>query len=185
MAGSRHILAVGAPIANASTSSRDVATILDERVAARIASAEASAYEAGRTEALAAVGPQVDAVVERLEAFRHEATEEVARDTVELAVEIARQLVQCQVHAGDYDLERMVRGALDAADVGRGTCTVHVAPADHERLNEVPFREGTRVVADPEMRPGDLHVATPRGLLVRELEPTLDAIREQLLEELA
>jgi flagellar biosynthesis/type III secretory pathway protein FliH len=38
---------------------------------------------------------------------------------------------------------------------------------------------------DPAMLRGDVHVTTPQGLLVRELEPALDAVREQLLEDLS
>ena len=37
---------------------------------------------------------------------------------------------------------------------------------------------------DPNMVRGDVHLSTPRGLLVRDLDSALDTIREQLLEEL-
>lgn len=185
MTSNRHILPVGTPIVDVRPSSRKAEAVLAERVAQRVETAHAAGFAEGQEAALAGLAPLLDGASERLDAFREEAAESICRDAVELAVEIARQLVQCQVQAEDYDLERMVRGALDAADVGRGECTVHVAPEDHDRLADVAFRTGTRIVADPEMRPGDVHVETPRGLLVRELGPTLDAIREQLLEDLA
>lgn len=185
MGSTRHNLTVGGPIAGAALSSRDAATVLAERTERRIDAAREAGFAAGQQQALTRFGPMFDQAVERLDAFRESSTDEMARDAVDLAVEIARQLVQCQVNAADYDLERMVRGALDAADVGRAECCVHVAPADFEKLEDVVFRTGTKIEVDSEMSPGDVHVVTSRGLLVRELEPTLDAIREQLLEDLS
>jgi flagellar biosynthesis/type III secretory pathway protein FliH len=185
MGSTRHTLNLGAPIAGAELSSRDVATVLAERTERRIHEAHEEGFAAGHSQALAQFGPMFDSAIDHLDKFREHSTNEMARDAVELAVEIARQLVQCRVSAGDYDLERMVRGALDAADVGRGNCSVHVAADDYERLEHIVFRGGTKIEVDTEMNPGDLHVATPRGLLVRELAPTLDAIREQLLEDIA
>jgi len=185
MGSTRHTLTVGGPIAGAELSSRDAASVLAERTERRIDAAREAGFAAGHEQALTQFGPMFDTAVEHLDAFRVSAVDEMARDAVELAVEIARQLVQCQVSAGDYDLERMVRGALDAADVGRGECSVHVAASDFEKLEPVVFRAGTQIEVDTEMAPGDIHVATSRGLLVRELEPTLDAIREQLLEDLS
>ena len=78
-----------------------------------------------------------------------------------------------------------VREALAASGAGRARVRVHVAPADAERLATTPFREGTEVVADPALRRGDVHVETERGLLVREIDETLEAIRTRLTEELA
>ena len=173
MRSTRHTLTVGGPIAGAELTSRDASSVLAERTERRIEAAREAGFAAGQEQTLAQFGPMFDSAVEHLVEFRESATD------------IMAQLVQCQVKAGDYNLERMVRGALDAADVGRGDCSVHVATADYEKLQSVVFRNGTKIEADTEMNPGDLHVATSRGLMVRELEPTLDAIREQLLEDLS
>ena len=180
----RQPLQVGATVVDAKKSSREIMSVLLENVGAKVEVARAEGHAAGQGEALQQLAPLLDTAVQRLDEYRDQATQEVARDIVELAVEIARQLVQCKVNAEEYDLERMVRGALDAADTGRSDCTVHLAPADYERLSGAVFREGTRLVADPEMQAGDVQVSTSRGLLVRELDSTLDSIREQLLEEL-
>jgi flagellar biosynthesis/type III secretory pathway protein FliH len=148
-----------------------------------------AAYAQGRADEAAAglceAAEKLDAASGRAEAARERAEEEIGRDAVLLAVEIANQLLKVHIEAGDYDLERIVRSALDDSDVGRIPCTVHLHPADHERLAEVVFRSGTKLEADPEMQPGEVHVSTPRGLLVRDLDAALDAIREQLLEDLA
>ncbi|MDA1264778.1 MAG: FliH/SctL family protein, partial [Planctomycetota bacterium] len=85
----------------------------------------------------------------------------------------------------DYDLERVVRGALADAGVGRGEVTVHLHPEDHAALQGTTFRTGTHLAVDPNLARGDVHLSTPRGLLVRDVEGSLESIREQLLEELS
>lgn len=159
-----------------------------ERVAERRAAAEAEAahrrgLEEGRRAALENGREALEALLTRLDAAAERAQEELAQTSVELAVEIARLLVGMRVEAGEYDLESIVRGALADSDVGRGACVVHLNPEDHERLAEVHFRSGTALEADPNLPRGDVHLSTPRGLLVREMDATLTSIREQLLEE--
>ena len=61
---------------------------------------------------------------------------------------------------------------------------MHLHPDDHARLKGVLFRSGTTLELDPNMVRGDVHLSTPRGLLVRDLDSALEAIREQLLKEL-
>lgn len=127
----------------------------------------------------------LEAALERIEAAGERAQEELARQSVELAVEIARSLLQVRIEAGEFDLERIVRGALADAEVGRGSVVVHLHPDDHALLEEPLFRTGTALSVDPNLSRGDVHLSTPRGLLVRELEAALTSIREQLQEELA
>lgn len=133
--------------------------------------------EAGRT--------ALEMAAERLDQAREAAENEVPGQVIDLAVAIARELLIVELHAGNYDLERMVRSTLADSGVGRGECTVHVSRQDAERLKSVTFRAGTRIEADPSLSDGDIQVTTPRGLLVREIDSCMDAIREQLLEEIA
>ena len=82
------------------------------------------------------------------------------------------------------EIPRIVRDTLSASGVGRGACVVHVHPRDAERLRGVPFRSGTEIEADPEVAEGDVHVTTPHGLLVREIDELLLAVRSRLHGEL-
>ncbi|MCP3914809.1 MAG: hypothetical protein GY711_04515 [bacterium] len=148
-----------------------------------------SAYQRGRTDAvreaeLGAARALADQAAE-LEAARERATQEISRDAVLLAVEIAGQLLKVRIAEGEYDLERIVRSALDDSGVGRSSCTVHLHPDDFARVQEVDFRSGTLLESDSEMKRGEVHVSTPRGLLVRDLGAALETVREQLLEDLA
>ena len=77
-----------------------------------------------------------------------------------------------------------IRETLQASAVGRQSCVVHLNPVDRDRLAEVHFRSGTVLESDPDVPPGDVHVSTQHGLLVRDLDDTLRAVSERLQEEL-
>lgn len=156
-------------------------------LAARVAERERDAREAGRREgeqaAHAAAAAALSAAAERLDASREGALDDLAHTAVDLAVEIARCLLRVELPAGRYDLEGMVREALSFSGVQRGPCVVHLNPADARRLEGVAFRAGTRVEPDEGVSPGSVHVTTPQGLLVRDLDEALRSIRERLHEE--
>ena len=147
------------------------------------------AYERGVREGLEQATAQaagaLQEAVERLDAARELALDQLTSAAVELSVEIARQLVQVELKAGNYDLERIVRMSLAHSGLGRGSAIVQVSPEDHQRLSHVTFRRGTEIVANNALDSGDVHVESPNGLLVREVETSLESIREQLLEDIA
>jgi flagellar biosynthesis/type III secretory pathway protein FliH len=149
----------------------------------------AAAFERGRVagdqSARTGAAGALEAASERLDEACQRLAPELATSAVELAIEIARSLVRIEVSAGRHALERIVRETLAASSVGRGACTVHLSPADAARLEGVAFRANTRIEADPEIEPGDVHVSSPQGLLVREIDEALASIREKILGELA
>jgi flagellar biosynthesis/type III secretory pathway protein FliH len=166
---------------------RLVAGSLDDGLAAHVAAREARARAAGRAEGLlearsGAVGA-LAAAAERLDRAREAALDGVVHQTVDLALEIARTLLRCELPEGRYDLEGMVREALGFSGVERGRCVVHLHPEDAARLADVSFRAGTQLEADPGVARGSVHVTTPQGLLVRDLDEALRAIGERLHAE--
>ncbi len=132
----------------------------------------------------ATLGRALDEAAAALHAAREEALDEVPRAVAVLATAIARQLLAVELDAGRYDVEAMVRETLAASGVGRGSCTVHLHPADASALESCSFRAATKVEADEDVPRGHVHVTTPDGLVVRDLDAALDAIRERLLGEL-
>ena len=144
----------------------------------------AAAHARGVEEARAELAGVLDRALEEIESLRESAVVRLAQDATTLALEIARELVRCEIRAGRHDIERIVRETLGASTVGRGTCVVHVHPHDAQRLERVHFRARTQIEPDPSVPEGDVHVTTPQGLLVRDLEHTLDAIGERLRQEL-
>ena len=141
--------------------------------------------EAGRREALEGAARALEAAVARIEAEREVALAALSAEAVDLAVAIARTLVRCEIEAGRADVERIVRDTLAASGVGRGACVVHLHPADAARLERVSFRAGTVIESDHEVARGDVHVTTPWGVLVRDVDGSLDAIAERIRGEIA
>ena len=140
---------------------------------------------AGEEELRAALGATFDAALAEIEALRESAVARLAQDAADLAVEIARELVRCETRAQRHDIERIVRETLAASGVGRGACVVHLHPRDAQRREKVHFRARTQIEPDPAVAEGDVHVTTPQGLLVRDLEHALDTIGERIRQELS
>ncbi|MBK7642520.1 MAG: hypothetical protein IPJ19_05640 [Planctomycetes bacterium] len=138
----------------------------------------------GREETRSALAATLDAALERIESLREAALARLSQDAAALAVEIARELVRCETKAGRHDIERIVRETLAASSTGRGACVVHLHPADALRLERAHFRARTQIEPDPSVPAGDVHITTPQGLLVRDLEHTLDTLGERLRQEL-
>jgi flagellar biosynthesis/type III secretory pathway protein FliH len=156
----------------------------EEIVRARIDAATARGAELGAAEAIASAAGALALASDRLESVVEKARHDVGASAVQLALEIARHLLKAEVEAGRYDLEGVVREALEASGVGRASCTVHLNPKDLLRLEGVPFRVGTELVGDIAVPVGDVHVTAPDGLLVRDLDRAVETIGERILGEL-
>ena len=155
-----------------------------ERVAlAREARALAQGRSEGERAALEAAAGALLGAVERLDAAREAAREGIAHTAVDLAVEMMRTLLRVEIPAGRYDLEGMVREALSFSGVERARCVVHLHPADAARLEGARFRAGTTIEADEGVSRGSVHVTTPQGLLVRDLDEAVRSIAERLRGE--
>jgi flagellar biosynthesis/type III secretory pathway protein FliH len=156
------------------------ATIVDDRVTA----AKEEGRLMGLQEAREGAADLLQAALANLEEAREQTLETVSQDSVALAIEIARQVIHTEIEEQRHNLEAMVRETLSFAEVGRGACVVHVAPADAELLADIPFRSATRIEADPDMNAGDVHVTTSNGTLVREISEALVSIRQRLGKDL-
>ena len=152
-----------------------------------LVSARSEAYAAGQldgvTTATSTAVARLDTAAEALETQRLETEKAISALSVELALEIAAALVRREVHAGNHDVERIVRESLAAAETGRAACKVHVHPTDAATLAGVTFRSGTEICADEGIQRGSVHVETERGLLVRDSSELLERIGRRLREE--
>ena len=138
----------------------------------------------GETQALSGAASALSAAAERFDTARAQALDAVAASAVELALEIARELLRVEIARGAYDIEAIVRDTLRAAEV-EGACVVHLHPDDAGALERAHLRTGTELRADPDVRRGDVRVATPQGLLVRAMDACLREIGEELRGDLA
>lgn len=173
----------GVTLDAAPSAARLVAGGLEDALEAHCAARERRAHAAGMLAARAGAVGALEAAAARLDRAREAALEGVVHQTVDLALEIARTLLRCELPAGRYDLEGMVREALSFSGVERGRCVVHLHPDDAARLADTTFRAGTELEADPGVPRGSVHVTTPQGLLVRDLDEALRAIGERLHAE--
>lgn len=154
----------------------------EQRSEQRLAEAYARGVAEGSERALREAGTLIESLQRGLEDTRRRLLERSGEEAVRLSLEIARHLLRSELQAGRYDLERIVRETLHASGVGRGSCVVHLNPADVEKLAHVAFRSGTKIEADPEVSCGDVHVSNEHGLLVRDIDECLESIGERLRE---
>lgn len=158
----------------------DLDGALEAWIARREATAHAAGVALGEKRSRDSAAQALDAACTRLDAAREKAAGEVSQLAVQLAVEIARELLRCEIAADRYDLERIVRDTLALSNVGRGSCVVHLNPSDAAALANVRFRNGTAIEADADVARSEVHVTTPQGVLVREIDGALQEIGERL-----
>lgn len=157
-------------------------TLLDEHVERLRARTFEAGRAQGREESLQGPAGALTRAAEALTRARGEAEDNLARIAVELALEIAESLVHRSLAAGDADLESIVRETLRLSEVDREGCTLHLNPDDLDQLPTSKLPANLSVEADASLGRGDLQLATPHGLLVRDVEASLADIRERLLE---
>ena len=173
----------GSPSAAARISASTLDEIDERDLARRARAAYAEGERAGFEKAAEEAAGALQKAAERLDEAREKAESEVSEFAIELALRIAREILAREIDEGRYDIEKIVRQALSWSGIGRGSCTVHLNPEDVARLDGIPFRSGTELEGDADVACGDVHITTPQGLLVRELDECLDAIRTSLREE--
>ncbi len=138
----------------------------------------------GESRALAGAVRRLDEAAEEFRRAREVCDQAIVEDATRLALAVAREIVRSEIDAGRYDIERIVREALAVSGTGRAACVVHLNPVDVERLSGVPFRAATKLESDPEVAPGDVHVSTARGTLVRDVDAALATLAERFAEDL-
>jgi flagellar biosynthesis/type III secretory pathway protein FliH len=151
----------------------------------RAQAAFASGIAEGERRTLERISSSLQAAQNDLAQARAQATSELAASSVRLALAIAQELLRCEIEQGRYDLEGLVRGALERAGPSPGPCILHVHPEDAQRLSAARFRPGLSIESDSSLGRGSFHLSTPQGLLVRDLRESLDAVGEALQEALS
>lgn len=148
---------------------------------------EASLRSAARAEGLAAAqstsAQALETAANALDAAREGLADSLAETAAALAVQMLQELLRVELVAQNYDIVEIVRSTIREAGNSPGAMIIHVHPEDAAALAETPLRTGTQVQADPTIRRGDVHLQTPQGLLVRELDDCVASIRERIMAE--
>src|SRR4051812_27750290 len=80
----------------------------------------------GEARAMSGAVLRFDAAAVELVRAREHSDRAVAEDSAKLALLIAREIVRREIDEQRYDIERIVREALQASGAGRGECVVHL-----------------------------------------------------------
>ncbi len=102
---------------------------------------------------------------------------------VDLALAIAKSVIQKEVEKNNYDIQKIVRGVLSSLQESEQPLAVHVNPEDHKVLNELqaaPDAKQIRFVADPKIPKASCAVETAYGKIVREVDSLLQEIAQSL-----
>lgn len=175
---------LSAPPTSGRVEPKGLDAIRDALTARQVAAAYQRGHTEGSRETLQGGVRILTTAAAQLDAARERAELDLPREVLELAVELADQILRLRLAEGAYDIERIVRSALAGGGTERGRCVVHLHPDDLARLDGARFREDTVLAANSDLAPGTVHVETKRGLLLRDPHEALEQVREALLEGL-
>jgi len=109
--------------------------------------------------------------------------DEIAR----LSVEIARKILVQRVEDGDYDIESVVREAMNNAPA-RHDLVVHLNPEDLSQYDKLQKAEpgadlaGVKFVADANIGRAECLLETPRGIIESLIDQHLEQVGNALMK---
>jgi flagellar biosynthesis/type III secretory pathway protein FliH len=145
----------------------------------------ASAEIARQTKNFMQAAAALSAVVTKLNAFFESEVRRHNQQIAGLAVEIARKVLMQEVTDGHYKIETIVQEALKNAP-SRENLVVRLNPVDVAACRQtqeqggIELFVGIKIEADPNVKPADCVVVTPRGLVESFTETHLLHIAEAL-----
>jgi len=107
--------------------------------------------------------------------------EEIAR----LSVEIARKILMQKVENGDYEIESIVKEALNSAP-GSQDIVVHLNPEDVEKCQKAQQDEpggvlaGIKLISDPNIGRAECLLESPKGIIKSFIDDNLERIGKAL-----
>lgn len=158
--------------------------MVEANAVARAEAAAEAAQERTDTAVRAELAALVDQTIEAVHAERETVESTIAESATKIALQIAQVVLRTELDEGRYELERVVRECLAKGTKGRGECQVFVCQPDFDRLQTMRLRSKTELLVDPSLKPGEVRVESPQGLVVRDPDAVLDRITEALQEAL-
>jgi len=123
----------------------------------------------------------LNGLVEKLNEFCDRVFAAHKEEIAHLSVEIARKILMHKVENGDYEIESIVKGALENAP-GREEITVHLHPDDLETCRKAGEDEpngklaGIKFVSDSNIGRAECLVESPRGIVKSLIDENLERI---------
>ena len=161
----------------------DQSGILDgERVEESVASEQLSTAELDAQKAVFVKATQVlNGIVEKLNEFCDKMFAGHKEEIAHLSVEIARKILMCKVENGDYDIESIVKKALENAP-GREELVVHLHPDDLAQCQKAQKNEpncalaGIKFVSDSNIGRAECLLESPKGIVKSLIDENLERI---------
>ncbi|MBL7152237.1 MAG: hypothetical protein ISS79_00850 [Phycisphaerae bacterium] len=142
--------------------------------------------------AFSQVSQMLKEIAAKLKAFLDEAFAAHKEDIAKLSVEIARKILAQKVEDGDYEIESIVKEALNNAPV-RQDVVVHLNPKDlsqYHKLQQAPGAGGgdepnadlvgVKFVPDANIGPAECLLETPKGIIESMIDQHLEQVGKAL-----
>ena len=136
---------------------------------------------------LSNVNLALESVVGKLNEFFDKAFAAHKNEIARLSVEIARKILAQRVDNGDYEIEAIVKEALDNAPV-RQDVVVHLNPEDLSQFRKLqqdePGKElaGIKFVPDTSVGRAECLLETPKGIVESMIEQHLEEVTKALMK---
>jgi len=126
-------------------------------------------------------------LVDKLNQFYNEAFARHKEEIAKLSVEIARKILMQEVQKGNYQIEAIVKEAIETAPAHRDV-VVHLNPKDLVQFQRFqqddPERfgsmDGIKFIADPNIGRAECLVESPKGIIESLIDEHLKRIAEAL-----
>lgn len=135
---------------------------------------------AGKQQEIANLLRIADTMAGKLKQIYESNVSQYRQEMAELAVEIARRILNNKVEEGDYQIENIISDALETAPENTDV-EVHINPQDLQQLAGAGNKfEGLEMVSDVSIKRGDCLIKTPQGVVKSLMEEKLKKITETL-----
>jgi flagellar biosynthesis/type III secretory pathway protein FliH len=138
-----------------------------------------------RKDELTAMSLKLKSIVDTLARLQSEQFARHKEDIANLAVEIARKILAYKVEHGDYEIQEIIKQALDDAPVAEDI-VIRLNPQDYAQLEhlmkspEINIAKGATFVSDVKIEPAQCVLETPKGIIESFIDQHLDKISEAL-----
>jgi flagellar assembly protein FliH len=124
-------------------------------------------------------------IIETLAGMQSELFRRHKNDIVNLAVEIARRILGHKIEQEDYQIQDIIKQALDDAPTQKNI-VIRLNPKDYARIEQltktskIDFDKDITLVADAGIGPAQCLLETPKGIVESLIDEHLDRISEAL-----
>lgn len=124
-------------------------------------------------------------VISQLNELRSDILAAHKEEIAKLSVQIARRILEQKIEQQDYEIESIVRQALEGVEVSEEV-VVHLNPQDHDRMerflkeSQPETFKGVVFVADGKIAAAECVIQTPRGAIESLIEAKLERMAEAL-----